>query len=129
MNESSSYDDSRAEIFGNEESPFGNANASVPSSEDREPSCWSILVRAQFSCSIKTRLTKQRSDTNDEDGRNADAYATVIIVLCLTGRHAGFDELKEKSVENSCFCVFLRQLTAILLSQEAKDYHCRRRAN
>lgn len=39
MDKSSRYDDSRAEIFGNEESPFRNADASVPSSEDREPCC------------------------------------------------------------------------------------------
>jgi hypothetical protein len=39
MNKGSSYDDSRTEILGNEESPFGNANASVPSSKDREPRC------------------------------------------------------------------------------------------
>jgi hypothetical protein len=129
MNKSSSYDDSRAEILGNEESPFGDADASVPSSEDREPRCWSRSVHGQLTCPNEMRLTKQRSDTNDEDGRNADAYATVIFVVRFTGRHAGFDELKEKNVENSCFCVFLRQLTASLLSQEAEDYHCRRRAS
>jgi hypothetical protein len=37
MNKGSSYDDSRTEILGNEESPFRDADAPVPSSEDREP--------------------------------------------------------------------------------------------
>ena len=101
MNKGSSYDDSRAEIFGNEESPFGNADASVPSSEDREPRCWSRSVHDQFTYPIEMRLTKQCSDTDDENGRDADAYAPVIFVLCFTRRHAGFDELKEKNVENS----------------------------
>lgn len=39
MNKGSSYNDTGAEILGDEEGPIRNANTSVPSSEDGKPSC------------------------------------------------------------------------------------------
>lgn len=39
MNKGSGYDDTGAEILGDKEGPIGNANTSVPSSEDGEPGC------------------------------------------------------------------------------------------
>jgi hypothetical protein len=62
-----------------------------------------MLVNAQFIFTIQMRLTEQCSDTNDEDGRNADAYAAVILVVCLAGRHVGFDELKRKALRPAVF--------------------------
>jgi len=39
MDKGSRYDNSRAKVLGDEEGPFRDADASVPSSEDGEPRC------------------------------------------------------------------------------------------
>jgi hypothetical protein len=69
MYESGGHNDTRAKVLCDEEGPFRHAGAGVSSREDGKP------------------CAQEGSDEDDKDGRDADANATVKVVLGGTGGH------------------------------------------
>lgn len=89
MNEGCSYNDSRAEEFGDEECPRWHTDATMTFSKDGEDGAYRkacVSVRPRGGKEVSRSRTKHGPDQNDKDGRDPHSHPPIIVIFGGAGR-------------------------------------------